>query len=54
MKMECKIGLRLNAELTDAGTMKITAFLNEAQSLVWFIPLDKFHSEKVISIQEDL
>jgi len=55
MKMDCKVEFKLKAELTEAKkTVLISAFLNGEHCLDWYVPLDKFQSEKVLTITEEL
>jgi len=46
--------MKLSAMVVQAGTLKISAYLNDVHALEWFIPLDKFQSEKILFIQEVL
>jgi hypothetical protein len=53
MRIECKVDVKLCAELIDAGKiMKMSLSLNKDSILDWSIPLNKFQTDKVLTIQE--
>lgn len=52
MRMDCKVELKLHAERVDAGTVKVSVFLNGDGCFAWRIPLEKFQTEKVLTVQE--
>jgi hypothetical protein len=53
--MDCRVEAKLCAELVDGGRiMKLSLCLNKESCFDWSIPLGKFQTEKVLTIQEIL